>query len=93
MGCFVKEKTLNDATSVYKILQVPFDQASEHKDASKVDIGFAAEAALGKLKSQWKVSKRQILEIKMFHGEACVERVFSLNKEVEVETEWKRNSL
>ncbi|KAJ8375217.1 hypothetical protein SKAU_G00057970 [Synaphobranchus kaupii] len=116
MDCFIKEKTMKEATSVYKILQVPFDQASEHKDASKVDIGFAAEAALRKLKSQ-KISERQGSEnltppqiewtlfhetmgsstefkrlrdvvkvlLVMSHGQASVERGFSVNKEVEVE--------
>lgn len=65
MDRFIKEKTMKEATTVYKILQVPFDQTSEHKDASKVEIGFAAEAALSKLKSQKKISERQVLEIKM----------------------------
>lgn len=65
MDRFLKEKTMKEATSAYKILQVPFDQTSENKDASKVEIGFAAEAALSKLKSQKKISDRQVLEIKM----------------------------
>lgn len=65
MDRFIKEKTMKEATSIYKTLQVPFDQASEQKDASKVEIGFAAEAALSKLKSQKKISERQVLEIKM----------------------------
>ncbi|KAM3874278.1 PDZ and LIM domain protein 5b [Diretmus argenteus] len=38
MDRFIKEKTMKEATTVYKILQVPFDQTSEHKDASKVEI-------------------------------------------------------
>ena len=59
---FIKEKTMKEATSAD--VQVPFDQESEHKGASKVDIGFAAEAALSRLKSQKKISDRQVLEIK-----------------------------
>ena len=65
MDCSIKEKTLKDATSEYKTVQVTFDQAGEHKDASKVAIGFAAEAAQGKLCHQRKVSVRQVLEMKM----------------------------
>ncbi|KAK0151781.1 hypothetical protein N1851_006845 [Merluccius polli] len=65
MGRFLKEKPLKEATSTLKLLHVAFQDSSLHKDASKIDIGFAAETTLNKLKSSKKISERQVLEIKM----------------------------
>lgn len=65
MGRFLKEKHLEEATSTLKLLHVPFQDSSLHKDRSQIDIGFAAEATLTQLKSSKKISDRQRLEIKM----------------------------
>ncbi|XP_034454830.1 uncharacterized protein LOC117769800 [Hippoglossus hippoglossus] len=65
MGRFLKEKPLREATSTLKLLHVAFQDSSLHKDASKIDIGFAAETTLNQLKSSKKISERQVLEIKM----------------------------
>ena len=65
MGRFLKEAPLKEATSTLKLLHVAFQDSSLHKDASKIDIGFAAETTLNQLKSSKKISERQVLEIKM----------------------------
>ncbi len=65
MGRFLKEKHLQEATSTLKLLHVPFQDSSLHKDSSQIDIGFAAEATLNQLKSSKNISDRQKLEIKM----------------------------
>lgn len=65
MGRFLKEKRLEEATSTLKLLHVPYQDSSLHKDCSKIDIGFAAETTLTQLKSSQKISDRQRLEIKM----------------------------
>ncbi|GAA6069267.1 uncharacterized protein LOC117769800 [Tachysurus ichikawai] len=62
MGRFLKEKHLEEATSTLKLLHVPFQDSSLHKDSSQIDIGLAAEATLTQLKSSTKNSDR--LEIK-----------------------------
>lgn len=65
MGRFLKEKYLQEATSTLKLLQVPFQDSSLHKDSSQVDIGFAAQVTLNQLKSSKNISERQRLEIRM----------------------------
>ncbi|XP_072564133.1 uncharacterized protein [Paramormyrops kingsleyae] len=65
MGRFLKEKHLQEATSTLKLLQVPFQDSSLHKDSSQVDIGFAAQVTLNQLKSSKNISERQRLEIRM----------------------------
>ena len=65
MGRFLKENPLREATSTLKLLHVAFQDSSLHKEASKIDIGFAAETTLNQLKSSKKISERQVLEIKM----------------------------
>lgn len=59
------DKHLQDATSTLKLLHVPFQDHSLHKDISQIDIGFAADTTLKQLQSSKSISERQILEIKM----------------------------
>lgn len=51
MGQFMVDKHLQEATFTLKLLEVPFQNNSLHKDASQIDIGFAADTNLKQLKS------------------------------------------
>lgn len=64
MGRFCNEKPLKDATSVLKLLHIPLQDSSLHKDASKTNLGFSAETCLNQLRSANKISERQALELK-----------------------------
>ncbi|XP_058260502.1 uncharacterized protein LOC131362505 [Hemibagrus wyckioides] len=78
MGRFLKEKHLQEASSTLKLLHVPFQDSSLHKDSSQIDIGFAAETTLNQLKSSKSISERQRLEIKM--GRQALKEVFQSTK-------------
>ena len=65
MGRFVVDKHLQEATSTLKLLEVPFQDNSLHKDASQIDIGFAADTILKQLRSSKQVSERQVIELRL----------------------------
>lgn len=65
MRRFCKEKPLKEATSILKLLHIPLQDSSLHKDATKINPGFLAETCLNQLKSTNKISERQVLELKM----------------------------
>ncbi|TKS78086.1 hypothetical protein D9C73_013088 [Collichthys lucidus] len=64
MGRFCNDKSLKDVTSVMKLLHIPFEDKSLHKDTNKTNLGFSAEACLNQLRSDKKVSEREALELK-----------------------------
>ncbi|KAJ8333481.1 hypothetical protein SKAU_G00414890 [Synaphobranchus kaupii] len=61
----MKEKPLKEATSILKLLHIPVQDSSLHKDATKINLGFSAETCLNQLKSTNNISERQALELKM----------------------------
>lgn len=65
MGRFVVGTHLQEASSPLKLLEVPYQDITLHKDASQVDIGFAAGTSLKQLRSSKKVSERQALEVRL----------------------------
>ncbi|KAF3860136.1 hypothetical protein F7725_000391 [Dissostichus mawsoni] len=65
MGRFFKEEPMKEATTVLKLLHIPLQDSSIHKDATKINLGFSAETCLKQLRSINKVSERQALELRM----------------------------
>lgn len=64
MGRFVMDTHLKES-SIVKLLHVPYQDRSLHRDASQIYLGFAAESTLKQLKSNKKVSEKQIQEIRL----------------------------
>ncbi|KAK5921360.1 hypothetical protein CgunFtcFv8_025072 [Champsocephalus gunnari] len=65
MGIFIKEEPRKEATTVLKLLHIPLQDSSIHKDATKINLGFSAETCLEQLRSINKVSERQALDLRM----------------------------
>ncbi|KAL2098320.1 hypothetical protein ACEWY4_007527 [Coilia grayii] len=65
MGRFVVATHLQEASSPLKLLEVPFQDSTLHKNASQIDIGFAADTNLKQVQSSKKVSERQALEVRL----------------------------
>lgn len=64
MGRFVADTHLKESSTL-KLLNVPYQDRNLHKDASQIDLGFAADSTLKQLRSTKKVSDRQSLEIRL----------------------------
>ncbi len=45
MGRYIKEQPLKEANSILKLLHLPLRDSSPHKDATKANVGFSAEAS------------------------------------------------
>lgn len=65
MRRFVKVDTMNNASTVSKLLQIDATDKKNHKPYNKIDLGFAAEAELKQIQaSKEKVSEREIMELR-----------------------------